>query len=40
MRGYVTSSMRTGLPPGWTTADKALIAEATRSVLPWLTGQG
>ncbi|MEE6176368.1 class A beta-lactamase [Mycobacterium sp. 050134] len=80
MRGNVTSTMRAGLPPGWTTADKtgtgaygstndvgiaygpdgrrvllslmtrsraanpdadalqALIAEVTRSVLPWLTG--
>jgi beta-lactamase class A len=84
MRGNVTSalSIRAGLPPGWTTADKTgtgdyastndigiaygpngqrvllslmtrsqspnkdadplqpLIAEVTRSVLPWLTGQG
>ena len=81
MRGNVTSTMRAGLPPGWTTADKAgtgnygstndigiafgpgsrrvllsvmtrsaslnkdagvlgpLIAEVTRSALPWLTGQ-
>jgi beta-lactamase class A len=82
MRGNVTSSMRAGLSPGWTTADKTgsgdygstndigiaygpngqrvllsvmtrsqspnpnadslqpLIADVTRSVLPWLTGQG
>ena len=82
MRGNVTSTMRAGLPPGWTTADKTgtgdygstndigiaygpngqrvllslmtrsqspnpdaeplrpLIADVTRSVLPWLTGQG
>jgi beta-lactamase class A len=82
MRGNVTSTMRAGLPPGWTTADKTgtgdygstndigvaygpdgqrvllslmtssrsanqgadplqpLIAEVTRSVLPWLTGRG
>ncbi len=82
MRGNVTSSMRAGLPSGWTTADKTgtgdygstndigiaygpngqrvllalmtrsqspnqdaeplrpLIAEVTRSVLPWLIGQG
>ena len=80
MRGNVTSTIRAGLPPGWTTADKTgtgdygstndvgvaygpagrrvllalmtrsqspdrdadalrpLIAEATRSVLPWLIG--
>ncbi|MGO8771869.1 MAG: class A beta-lactamase [Mycobacterium sp.] len=82
MRGNVTSTMRAGLPPAWTTADKTgtgdygstndigvaygpdgqrvllslmtrsqsanqnadplrpLIAEVTRSVLPWLTGEG
>jgi beta-lactamase class A len=82
MRDNVTSSMRAGLPPGWTTADKTgtgdygstndigmlygptgqrvllslmtrsqspnsgadalqpLIAEVTKSVLGWLTGQG
>ncbi|MFZ1178582.1 MAG: class A beta-lactamase [Mycobacterium sp.] len=82
MRGNVTSTVRAGLPPGWTTADKTgtgdygstndigiaygpngqrvlvslmtrsqspnpdaeplqpLIADVTRSVLPWLTGQG
>ncbi len=82
MRGNVTSTMRAGLPPGWTTADKTgtgdygstndvgiaygpdgqrvllslmtrsqspnpdadplrpLIAEVTRSVLPWLTAEG
>lgn len=82
MRGNVTSTMRAGLPPGWTTADKTgtgdygstndigvaygpdgqrvllslmtrsqaadpdadplrpLIAEVTRTVLPWLTAAG
>ncbi|MCV7427925.1 class A beta-lactamase [Mycobacterium montefiorense] len=82
MRDNMTSSMRAGLPPGWTTADKTgagaygstndigmvygsagqrvllslmtrsqspnpdadalqpLIAEVTKSVLGWLTGQG
>lgn len=82
MRGNETSTMRAGLPAGWTTADKTgtgdygstndvgiaygpngervllalmtrsqpanpdadplrpLIAEVTRSVLPWLNGQG